>query len=44
MKKLLILVLGLLVLSCTSKNPTYEENLTLAKNWVKAFETGNGRS
>ena len=41
MKIFLILVLGLLVLSCSTNNPTYEENLTLAKKWIEAFETGN---
>ena len=41
MKKILILALALLVLSCSTNNPTYEENLTLAKKWIEAFETGN---
>ena len=41
MKKFLILALALLVLSCSTNNPTYEENLTLAKKWIEAFETGN---
>ena len=40
MKKLLLISLGLLVLSCTS-NPNYETNLTIAKKWVEAFETSN---
>ena len=29
------------MLSCSTNNPTYEENLTLAKKWIEAFETGN---
>ena len=41
MKNFLILALALLVLSCSTNNPTYEENLTLAKKWIEAFETGN---
>ena len=40
MKKYIVIVLGLLVFSCTS-NPNYENNLTLAKKWVEAFETSN---
>ena len=40
MKKLLLLILALLVVSC-SNNPDYENNLKLAKKWVKAFETSN---
>ena len=40
MKKPLLLLLGLLVVSC-STNPDYENNLKLAKKWVKAFETSD---
>tara|TARA_A100001011_G_scaffold64900_2_gene65663 strand:- start:302 stop:1090 length:789 start_codon:yes stop_codon:yes gene_type:complete len=40
MKKYILIILGLLVFSCTS-NPNYESNLALAKKWVEAFETSN---
>ena len=41
MKKILTLTLVLLIFSCSTNNPNYEENLTLAKKWIEAFETGN---
>jgi ketosteroid isomerase-like protein/heme-degrading monooxygenase HmoA len=40
MKKLILLFVGILFVSCNS-NPDYEKNLATAKKWVQAFEDGN---
>ena len=40
MKNIILLLLGLIVMSC-STNPNYQNNLKLAKKWVQAFETSN---
>ena len=40
LKILILLFTGILLVSCGG-NPNYEKNLTLAKKWIEAFETGN---
>ncbi len=40
MKKLILLFVGILFVSCDS-NPNYESNLAVAKKWVQAFEDQN---